>query len=78
MIQSNLSREYLNSIKDQIIDKQARQLISDLAWIKLKGISKNKSDLFPIVFSGEGKRILLLHGFDSCFLEFRRLAPLLK
>ena len=78
MIQSNLSKEYLNSIKDQIIDQQARKLISDLDWIKLKGVSKNKSDLFPIVFSGEGTKILLLHGFDSCFLEFRRLVPLLK
>ncbi len=78
MIQSNLSREYLNSIKHQIIDEQARQLISDLEWIKLKGVSKNKSDLFPIVVSGEGPNILLLHGFDSSFLEFRRLAPLLK
>ncbi len=78
MIKSNLSREYLNSIKEQIIDQQARQLISDLDWIKLKGVDKDKSDLFPIVFSGEGRKILLLHGFDSCFLEFRRLAPLLK
>ncbi len=78
MIQSNLSREYLNSIKDQIIDQQAKQLISDLDWIKLKGVSKSKSDLFPIVFSGEGTKILLLHGFDSCFLEYRRLAPILK
>lgn len=78
MIKSNLSREYLNSIKAQIIDPQARQLIADLEWIKLKGVSKSNSDLFPIVFSGEGRKVLLLHGFDSCFLEFRRLAPLLK
>jgi pimeloyl-ACP methyl ester carboxylesterase len=26
---------------------------------------------------GEGPPLLLLHGFDSSFLEFRRLAPLL-
>ncbi len=78
MIKSNSSKEYLNSIKDQIIDQQAKQLISDLEWVRLKGVSKNESDLYPIVFSGEGKKILLLHGFDSCFLEFRRLVPLLK
>ena len=78
MIKSNLSKEYLNSIKEQIIDQQAKQLISDLDWVRLKGVSKSKSDLFPIVFSGEGEKILLLHGFDSCFLEFRRLTPLLK
>lgn len=32
---------------------------------------------FPICITGSGSPVLLLHGFDSCFLEFRRLAPLL-
>ena len=27
---------------------------------------------------GEGEPLLLLHGFDSSFLEYRRLAPLLS
>ena len=71
-------KTYIKNIKKQIIDKQAIQLIEDLKWIKLKGISLNKSDLFPIVFTGSGEKTLLLHGFDSCFLEYRRLAPLLK
>ena len=34
-------------------------------------------DPFPVAVVGEGPPLLLLHGFDSSFLEFRRLAPLL-
>ena len=75
---TKVSKAYIKNIKDQIIDKQANQLIEDLKWIKLKGISQNKSDLFPTVLTGEGEKVLLLHGFDSCFLEYRRLTPFLK
>ena len=32
----------------------------------------------PVVDLGDGPPLLLLHGFDSCFLEFRRLAPALR
>ena len=32
-------------------------------------------DPFPVVVVGTGPPLLLLHGFDSSFLEFRRLAP---
>ncbi len=75
---TNVSKAYIKNIKDQIIDKQANQLIDDLRWIKLQDISQNQSDLFPTVLTGEGEKILLLHGFDSCFLEYRRLTPFLK
>jgi len=75
---TNASKAYINEIKDQIIDKQASSLFEYLKWIKLDGISSNKSDLFPIVTTGEGEKILLIHGFDSCFLEYRRLTPFLK
>ncbi|MBW3042268.1 alpha/beta fold hydrolase [Prochlorococcus marinus] len=75
---TNASKAYIKNIKDQIIDKQASRLFEDLNWIKLKGISCNESDLFPAVITGRGKKILLLHGFDSCFLEYRRLTPFLK
>jgi len=75
---TNASKAYIKNIKNQIIDKQARILLEDLKWIQLEGISQNKSELFPIVFTGKGERVLLLHGFDSCFLEYRRLTPFLK
>ncbi len=74
----NATKAYINEIRDQIIDKQASHLFEDLKWIHLKDISANKSDLFPTFFTGKGEKILLIHGFDSCFLEYRRLTPLLK
>ena len=75
---SYASKAYINTIKDQIIDKQASTLFEDLKWVYLEGVSQNKLELFPIVFTGKGENVLLLHGFDSCFLEYRRLTPFLK
>jgi len=75
---TNATKAYINEIRDQIIDKQASKLFEDLRWIKLEDISSNKSDLFPTVLTGKGENIILIHGFDSCFLEYRRLTPLLK
>ena len=75
---TNAIKSYINEIRDQIIDKQASKLFDDLKWIKLKDISPSKSDLFPTVITGKGEKILLIHGFDSCFLEYRRLTPFLK
>ncbi len=75
---TNAAKAYVEKIKNKIIDKQAITLFEDLKWIKLDGISANKSDLFPTLLTGNGKKVLLLHGFDSCFLEYRRLTPYLK
>ena len=75
---TNAAKAYIKTIKDKIIDKQAGNLFRDLNWIKLEGVSENESDLFPTVLTGEGEKVLLLHGFDSCFLEYRRLTPILK
>ena len=72
------TKAYINEIRDQIIDKQASKLLENLKWIQLKDVSRSKSDLFPTVLTGKGQKILLIHGFDSCFLEYRRLTPLLK
>ena len=75
---TNAVKAYIKTIKDQIIDPQARTLFADLKWIKLEGVSQDKSDFFPVVLSGKGRKVLLLHGFDSCFLEYRRLKPFLE
>ena len=75
---TNASKAYIRTIKDQILDEQASILLEDLNWIRLEGISQNKSDLYPIISTGKGQKVLLLHGFDSCFLEYRRLTPFLK
>ena len=76
--QENDSKKYLDNIKEKLLDQKAKQLINDLSWVKLEDISKSNSDLFPIIFTGEGEKIMLLHGFDSCFLEYRRLTPFLR
>ena len=75
---TNATKAYINEIRGQIIDNQATKLFEDLEWIQLKDISPNKSDLFPTLITGKGIKILLIHGFDSCFLEYRRLTPLLS
>ena len=75
---TDASKAYIENIKDKIIDKQASKLFKDLKWFQLESISQNKSDLFPIFFTGKGNKVILLHGFDSCFLEYRRLIPFLK
>ncbi len=72
------TKAYIREIQGQIIDKQACKLFEDLKWIKLDDISQSKSDLFPTVLTGKGRKILLIHGFDSSFLEYRRLTPFLK
>ena len=67
---------YLMKLKDSIIDPLGKNIAEDLKWLQLEkewGLSK-----FPVVIGGEGPPLLCLHGFDSCFLEFRRVYPLLK
>nr|WP_320675330.1 alpha/beta hydrolase [Prochlorococcus sp. MIT 1341] len=59
------------------MDPLAKDLAQEVKWIPLKGIS-SKTDNYPVVITGQGNPLLLLHGFDSSFLEFRRLVPLLK
>ncbi len=75
---TNSTRFYLHKIKNEIIDQQAIELIDKIKWVKLESISQNRSDLYPIVITGEGPTVLLLHGFDSCFMEYRRIVPFLK
>jgi pimeloyl-ACP methyl ester carboxylesterase len=56
-----------------LADPQARQLARAVQWWALPGWP----EAWPVAVLGEGPPLLLLHGFDSSFLEFRRLAPLL-
>ncbi len=72
----NTNFNYLIKIKDSIIDPLGKAIIEDLIWVKLK--KKWGYTEFPVVVSGEGSPLLCLHGFDSSFLEFRRIYPLLK
>ena len=56
-------------------DPRGRDLAAAVQWWPLPGLA---GDLhWPVAVLGQGPPLLLLHGFDSSLLEFRRLAPLL-
>lgn len=66
----------LSAVKDQLLDPKARSLADHLEWRELPTLGV--SDPFPVAVLGQGPPLILLHGFDSSFLEYRRLAPLLS
>ena len=76
----DLVHERLSSCKDlvadaaaHLLDPQGRDLAARIQWWQLPGLRAE----WPVAVVGAGPPVLLLHGFDSSFLEFRRLAPLL-
>ncbi len=58
-----------------LLDSQGRALAAQVQWWDLPELGDDGP--WPVAVLGEGPPVLLLHGFDSSFLEFRRLAPLL-
>ena len=66
---------FLKELKTGLLDPQAQALAEQVQWWALPGLQIE--DSFPVAVVGTGPPLLLLHGFDSSFLEFRRLAPLL-
>ena len=73
---SDSNVEFFESAKTSLLDPLGLYLANDVKWIKLH---KNWNSLeFPVVIGGKGQPILLLHGFDSSFLEFRRIYQSLK
>ena len=72
---SDLNIEFFESTKITLLDPLGLYLANDVKWIKLD--EKWNSLKFPVVIRGKGPPILLLHGFDSSFLEFRRIYQLL-
>ena len=58
-----------------LLDPQGRALAAQVQWWALPELGAEGP--WPVAVLGEGPPVLLLHGFDSSFLEFRRLAPLL-
>ena len=73
---SNLNIEFYESSKSSLLDPLGFYLANDVKWIKLN--EKWNYLKFPVVLGGKGQPILLLHGFDSSFLEFRRVYQSLK
>jgi len=73
---SDLNIDSFESVKVSLLDPLGLYLAEDVKWIKL---NENWNYLkFPVVIGGKGQPILLLHGFDSSFLEFRRIYQSLK
>ena len=64
-----------------LLDPQGRALAAQVQWWSLPGLETGDgcgAQAWPVAVLGEGPPLLLMHGFDSSFLEFRRLAPLLS
>ena len=72
----DLNAEFFESAKLSLLDPLGLYLANDVKWIKLN--QNWNSFKFPVVMGGKGQPILLLHGFDSSFLEFRRIYKSLK
>ncbi len=76
-LKSSFEETHFAEIKQSLLDPLALELANNLQWWHLKGLSKTKEEQYPVVVKGKGSPVLMLHGFDSSFLEFRRLAPFL-
>lgn len=73
-------QQLLERAATQLLDPQGRALAAAVQWWPLPGLP----DTWPVAVMGPSdsaarthEPVLLLHGFDSSCLEFRRLAPLL-
>ena len=64
-------RELLEHAATHLLDPQGRALAAAVQWWPLDGLSGS----WPVAVVGSGPPLLLLHGFDSSLLEFRRLVP---
>lgn len=71
-------RSILEGAALSLLDPDARALAALVQWWVLPSLPDDASLQWPVAVAGEGSPLLLLHGFDSCFLEFRRLVPLLS
>jgi len=67
---------FFENSRKSLLDPLGLDISKDVNWIELN--EKWNSSKFPVVIGGKGQPILLLHGFDSSFLEFRRIYPYLK
>lgn len=67
-------QQLLSQAANTLLDPQGRALAASVQWWTLPPWRALR---WPVAVMGSGPPLLLLHGFDSSHLEFRRLAPLL-
>ena len=67
-------RSLVERASRELIDPEGRALAAAVQWWPLP----DQAEPSPVAVVGTGTPVLLLHGFDSSFLEYRRLAPLLS
>jgi pimeloyl-ACP methyl ester carboxylesterase len=68
--------QLLQQAAGNLLDPQGRQLAGAVQWWPLAGLS-GRWPVAVVPGASGAEPLLLLHGFDSSCLEFRRLAPLL-
>ena len=73
---NKLNVDFFEREKISLQDPLGLNIARDVSWIKLN--EDWNSAQFPVVIGGKGSPIILLHGFDSSLLEFRRIYPSLK
>ena len=69
-------KRLLEELRSGLLDPQAGALTDTVEWWSLPSLGVD--DPFPVAVLGEGDPLLLLHGFDSSCLEFRRTLPKLE
>ncbi len=72
-----IHKEILENAAFTLLDPLAREQLKGLTWLEL-ACTNGPTNQYPVIRLGSGPMVLLLHGFDSSNLEFRRLVPLLK
>ena len=70
-------RQLLERAAASLLDPQGRELAGAVQWWDLPAADGIPAGPWPVAVLGDGPPLLLLHGFDSSHLEFRRVAPLL-
>ena len=73
---NEINLEFFENARNSLLDPLGIEISNDVKWIKLN--EKWNHSKTPVVIGGRGDPLILLHGFDSSFLEFRRIYPLLK